>query len=384
MKMVTGAFTLFLMSLQVFAITESSLLQNLERRIHSLPESKGALIKSFTHNEQSYIYDQALAIIAFSHAKDKKNAERLIEGMAQLQNADGSLYFSYYLNGLSPYPQEGDKRFAGAISWVALSLGHYQEAFESTKYQDFKNKLFTYLKNEVKTFEFQGEKVQAIRFNPTNIVSSKWNEAETLALEHNLDLYAAFIYDQKLNGTNWSSEISGMKKFITGMWDKQLKHFWSGADLKTGNINKDEIYLDNQTWSLLALDPSLLNELNMSSALAMNCEMMMGEHEGVIGFSDRKPVRGQDIDHFVWSEGSLGQIMAMQKHEKLIQNEFVCEGKTSQELLSSLKKMKKEDGGLAYSTPTSNPDFTNASSVAGTAWMYFAQVRYNPFSPNEG
>lgn len=91
MKMVLGALFILATSLQAFALTEKALLQNLTGRIHALPQGKGALIKSFTHNEQSYIYDQALAIIAFSHAKDQANADRLIEGLAQLQNADGSL-----------------------------------------------------------------------------------------------------------------------------------------------------------------------------------------------------------------------------------------------------------------------------------------------------
>lgn len=377
-----GILFLMLLALSAGAVTEKSLLENLESRIRPLPEGKGYVIQSFTDSKQSYIYDQALAIIAFSHAQDQINAEKLIDGLDHLQNQDGSLYFSYYLNGSSPYPKEGDKRFAGALAWVALAMGHYQESFDSKRYLPFQKKLLTYLKLEIKSMTIKGDEVHAIRFNPTDIEATAWKESQTLALEHNLDLYAALMLDQRLNG-GWKKEIAGIKKFILSMWDTQRSHFWSGVDLKTASINRDEIYLDNQSWTMLAMDKDVIKKLDMAAALNLNCDDFMGKDQGVVGFMDRKPVRGPASKHFVWSEGSLGQIMAMKKYEKIKNDKFLCHGKNSDELLSSLYHMKKEDGGIAYSTPTSNTDFTNSSSVAGTAWMYFTKTNFNPFDPFE-
>jgi hypothetical protein len=378
-----GIFILILFAMGAGAVTEKSLLENLESRIQPLPHGKGYVIKSFTDSTQSYIYDQALAIIAFSHAQDQINAEKLVDGLDHLQNADGSLYFSYYLDGKSPYPKEGDKRYAGALAWVALAMGHYQEAFDSKRYQPFQKKLLTYLKLEIKNMKIKGEEVQAIRFNPTDLTATSWKESHTLALEHNLDLYAALILDQRLNG-GWKKEIEGLKKFILSMWDDQRSHFWSGADLKSASINKDEIYLDNQSWTMLAMDKEMIKKLDMAAALSMNCNDFMGKDQGIVGFIDRRPVRGPASKHFVWSEGSLGQILAMKKYEKMKNDKFLCHGKNTDELLSSLYQLKKEDGGIAYSTPTANSDFTNSSSVAGTAWMYFTKANFNPFDPFEG
>lgn len=363
-----------------FAADESPYLKNLVSRIHSLPNSKGSLIQSFEKRDQSYVYDQALAIIAFSKAGMKKEARSLLQGMSSLQLKDGSLYFSYYLNGISPYPQEGDKRFAGALAWVALSVGHYQSAFNSKEFISFHEKLLSYLAAEMKPVSINGNKALALKFNPTNVSETSWNETNTAALEHNLDLYAALkLYSQLNSKSKWKSETSGLKTFILSLWDSQRSHFWSGADLATGAINKEEIYLDNQTWSLLALDAETLKEINITAALELNCEELYTEHNGAKGFMDRRPVRGPFAESFVWSEGTLGHVLAVNKAQDLQKKELKCQGKKNSEILNSLTNMKTSDGGIAYATSATNPDFTTSSSVAGTAWMYFALARINPF-----
>src|SRR3989338_10749536 len=86
-----------------WAGADHELIKNLDSRLHSLPDGRGSLIKSFTNHSQSYIYDQALAIIAFTKNNDQIKARKLLTGLKSLQRDDGSLYFSYYLNGKSPY-----------------------------------------------------------------------------------------------------------------------------------------------------------------------------------------------------------------------------------------------------------------------------------------
>ena len=104
---------LWLISALSFAVTNQEILNNLRDRIVSL-KSDRALIKSFSEHTQSYIYDQALAIITFTKAGEKATARKLLKGLESVQMDDGSLYFSYNLDGSSPYPAEGDRRFAGA------------------------------------------------------------------------------------------------------------------------------------------------------------------------------------------------------------------------------------------------------------------------------
>ncbi len=368
---------LCLFSAVSFAVTNQEILNNLRSRIVSI-ENDRSLIKSFDTHTQSYIYDQALAIIAFSKAGERETARKLLKGLASVQLEDGSLYFSYNLDGSSPYPAEGDRRYAGAISWVALAATHYQAEFGSKEFVTFNLKLLQWLRSEIKPFTINGTYHEAVRFGPTDVSVSPWNEKETVALEHNLDAYSAYTHFAKLNPDyEWKMEIASIRKFILAMWDKSRSHFWSGANLETGKINKEELYLDNQTWSLLALDFDSLKEIDAHEALSINCEQLYVEHEGISGFIDSKPTNSPGKYEFVWSEGTLGQVMAMEK------TGIECGLKKAKELLSSVKKMKKADGGIGYATTTTNPDFTTSSSVAGTAWMYFASNRINPFSVNK-
>lgn len=357
--------------------TNQELLKNLSARMEKLPSKEGSLIKSFSNHSQSYIYDQALAIIAFAKAKEKDRARLLLLGLKSLQMKDGSLYFSYYMGGLSPYPIEGDKRFAGAIAWVALAASHYQRAFDSKEFVPFNAKILSYLHSQKTSLRIRGDKFHAVKFAPHDVKASPWNEANTVALEHNLDAFAAFRHFANLNKTKkWNQDIKDLQHFIMSMWDSSRSHFWSGANVKTGAINKEELYLDNQSWSLLALPTDVLKEISPKLALELNCEVFYVEHENIKGFMDSKPTRRPATYQFVWSEGTLGQILAMKKIG------MSCDNYSADQFLASMHKMKKEDGGIAYATSSSNPDFTTASSVAGTAWLYFAANDINPFELN--
>ena len=375
---------LWALSSSVMAASSQTLIDNLHTRMKSLPMDKGDLIQSYPSSSQSYIYDQALAIIAFSKADDKFSARSLLRAMESLQMPDGSLYFSYYMNGESPYPIEGDKRYAGAIAWVAIAANHYQNKFRTDEFVDFNIKILKYLSTQMKPVKIGSTNTLALLFGPSDIQATAWKENETAALEHNLDAYTAFRDFNELNTKpNWSKETSALKSLILSLWDKSRSHFWSGLNIKTGEINKSELYLDNQSWTFLALDQQTIKDLNYKQAMVLNCEAFFVEHDGILGFMDSKPTRQPAAFQFVWSEGTLGQILAMKKYEDSFSKTIKCQENQTSELLKSVMKMQKEDGGIAYATKSSNKDFSTASSVAGTAWMYFALNGINPFELDE-
>lgn len=356
---------------------------HLQSRMRALKSERGALIQSFQNKDQSYIYDQALAIIAFASDGKKSDAKRLLKGLASLQLPDGSLYFSYYLDGTSPYPGEGDRRIAGSIAWVALAATHYQSRFNEREFVPFTRKILTYLAGQIREAEISGSRQKAVVFSPVDLPGSAFDEADVLALEHNLDALSAFTNFTKLNPQeNWSQEILSLRKFVLSMWDPDRRHFWSGASLGSGRVNRSEFYLDNQTWSLLALDHDTLASLAPMSALAKSCESLLTSREGIIGFSDRKPSKGPARHEFVWSEGTLGYALALQKLTKITKENVRCQNLSADAFIQYVRNMKTSDGGVAYATGTENPDFTTASSVAGTAWLIFAEKAFNPFEVN--
>jgi hypothetical protein len=264
-----------------------------------------------------------------------------------------------------------------------LAAIHYQKEFQSTEFKEFNEKILSYLKSEIVSLNIRGEKVKALRFSPSDFKESAFQETDVVALEHNLDAYAAFLHFDTLNNTSaFKEEEVRLREFILKMWDSERKHFWSGATVSGAQVSKSELYLDNQTWSLLALDESILKKISPEEALTLNCEVFMVKHDGINGFMDSKPSNRPSPHSFVWSEGSLGQILAMKKLSRMTEKEFSCEKMNADDFLKSIKKMKKIDGGVAYATASKNPDFTTASSVAGTAWLFFAESNINPFELN--
>ena len=49
---------------------DASLIRHLDARLHFSSQASSAFIQSFEDRDQSYIYDQALAIITYSHEKN--------------------------------------------------------------------------------------------------------------------------------------------------------------------------------------------------------------------------------------------------------------------------------------------------------------------------
>jgi hypothetical protein len=371
-------FILCISACRTWANPDRETIHNLKLRMHQLSGSRGSLIKSFTNHSQSYVYDQALAIIAFSREQEQAAARALLKGLAALQLPDGSLYFSYYLDGSSPYPVEGDKRFAGAIAWTALAASYYQQQFKTDEFKAFNLAVLGYLRGQMLPLK---NAVLALKFAATDLPATPWREDETAALEHNLDAYAAFGHYLRLNPeASFQSEINGLQNFIKLMWDNSRSHFWSGMNLKTGEINRQEIYLDNQSWAMLAVDEKLLLGLSGKEALAFNCENFLVQTEGLTGFMDRKSARGLSVHSFIWSEGTAGQLLAM---KRLGMDNHSCGGKDVVTIMKSMWQMKTADGGIAYATASQDADFTTASSVAGTTWFYFARNNFNPFQLKE-
>lgn len=356
----------------LWAASNEALMGHLRSRMIKM--NQGSLIKSYENHSQSYVYDQALAIIAFSKNGEYKSARELLVGLNKLQLKDGSLYFSYNLDGSSIYPIEGDKRFAGAIAWVAIAASTYQAESKSNEFKNFNYKILSYLKSQMKNVK--GKDFKGVVFSPSDIETTQWNEFETIALEHNIDSYSAFRNFDLINkSSSFNSEKIHLEKLVDALWDKRRKHFWSGINATSGIINKQEYYLDNQTWTLLALDAKHLEKYDFKTALKQNCKNLFTTENDKIGFYDSKPTRRPASHKFIWSEGSAGQILA----QNAIQMNQ-CEDFNLTQGITSISKMKQKDGGIAYASNRNHPDFSADSSIAGTTWFYFAKNKINPFA----
>lgn len=324
-------------------------------------------IQSYEDREQSYVYDQALAVIAFSRAGEFKKASKLIRALKKTQLDDGSWYFSYYLDGTSPHPQEGDMRPSGSIAWVTLAILTYQKLSEDTQFESVWLRALKHLRLNIQYHD----KLRsfALRFSSVDNSKTPYNERNISSLEHTVDTISALklAYELKQEAS-WLNDQIQLQDFALKMWDAEAGHFWSGADLKKGEVNKSEFYLDNQSWTALALKHLGL-ETQFKSALLASCKLQVKDDEKV-GFTESQHMLMKA--KFIWSEGTAGKALALESFKTS------CPGTKISSYAQTLEIMKV-DGGVRYADRENIPHFSYSPSVAGTVWTWFLKNKINPF-----
>jgi hypothetical protein len=332
----------------------------------------GRFLYSYENSNRSFLYDQALAVLAFVHADRRSAAEDILNGLAHLQTPEGSWAFQYETESGSIIPAEEKLSPAGAVAWVAMAIEAYElkySADRSGKFQPVLEKTLKYLSSQRVKVEWKGTVSHPVAFSPTrgNIVS----------FEHNLDAYAVFAnapHNLPLAKENAESAAS-IRTFLESMWTSN--RFNAGFDVEQSEPNLDEYYLDTQSWGILALGLSGSQGQDFRQGLATNCSEFQAS-EPVSGFvfthaRNRAPASASPV----WTEGSLGMMLAMKVSR--IQN---CDGKKLSDFEASMDQLTHKDGGVPYATESSDPDFSSSSSVAGTAWKYFFRKGFNPFHPS--
>lgn len=339
----------------------------------------GRLIRSFHDMDSAFLYDQALAVIAFSLAGERAHAEQILNALARLQGPSGAWVFAYLADGADAN-QGVDMRIAGANAWMGMALNAYQKAF-GKRYLAMSTRLHDYLRAELVAVTINGASRSGLRFAPTDYAPGR---SSIFALEHQLDAYASMHQYHALNGgAPYLAAANALRGMAESLWNGS--RFLGGYDATSGTLNTDERYLDTYSWSVLALGNSGSAGQNFAAALPAMCDYFSAGGEliypsrkvtGIVGFHDAIHGGVPPQSPFVWSEGSLGAIMAMRQGAPGMQ----CAGNGADQMLESLNYMVDKLGSMPYATRSPNPDFTSSGSVAGTAWLYYANQRKNPYA----
>ncbi|MGH7233653.1 MAG: hypothetical protein ACREJU_20170, partial [Nitrospiraceae bacterium] len=80
-------------------------------------------------HRKCFVYDAAVASLAFGMAGDWSSASTLLQALARVQRSDGSFWFSYNVD--DTWPEDGDHDMAivraGATAWVGYAFSFYLE-----------------------------------------------------------------------------------------------------------------------------------------------------------------------------------------------------------------------------------------------------------------
>lgn len=290
---------------------------------------------------RSWIYDDALAVIAWSMEGECQAAQKTASALAGLLDAEGKLGFSY--NTADNWFDNTLYR-TGANAWVGYSLVSYQKACGDSEFQTAAGRIADWI------LTMQDPATGSVKGGP---------DVAWFSTEHNVDAYFFLRDIGLLKGDAAYLEAANRIKqsLLTNHWNSSYACFQQGIGDSTQT-------LDAASWGALFLTSigqpakatSCLDLVEANFPATVTCNIG-GVSQTISGY---RPDVGVNL---VWSEGGLGVAMAYQragnqaKHTKVV---------------SEIWKMKGPNGGIAYTCPPTG-DFHDWESVAGTAWMVMLQ-----------
>jgi hypothetical protein len=291
------------------------------------------LLKSWQEESlcTAHTYDQALALIVFSHAGMWAQADDLVGALADAQNDDGSWSKSYDCSEGS-LPCVHCHKWEGDISWAVYALSRYL-ALGGTHPQ-----------------------ASAAMNSAAAWLTRRLAPDGCLAIDHTEGTIDAW-WALQAAGPGYRDEADQLENcLLTDYWDDAMGRFKGGKEWW-------QPYLDNQTWGGAFLRAVCRGE-DAHRALSYAYEVLRLPAQGGQLFG----LDGQGGPWSVWNEGT-GQYAAVGGFRA---DDFV------QELLAQ----QRPDGAV----PGSPDDFSGGGvwtsrwhGVAPTAWLYFALNPGQPF-----
>lgn len=355
---------------------------------------------------RSIIYDDALAVIAFTMNKDYKSASQILMAMNRLLRKDGGLWFGYNVNNDWPSEKdyEGSTDRAGATAWVGYSAVFYirarmaeDPAFLETSRDakpvlnlakslgDYLLKMQINKKNDLRDGLITGGKNSFSLKYKNNAVTEIFKETEIdwISSEHNIDAYF-FLRDLAALTENkaYDKAATSIKNSMLRVWSEKDKQYYRG--IKPGFIDT-ALALDCASWGAVfslsagrpehaAMSLETIEKLYSSSALSLSGKSTV---QGYKPYADKEIYEESDsgiVNHYfpelegstwdrisgVWVEGSMGAALAYLKSGNR---------EKAAEILKNMLPLQNKTGGFIYFTREIPHEFSTYVSVASTAWF---------------
>jgi len=346
------------------------------------------------------LYDNALAIIAFSMAGELGLAERIIEAASRILSPDNDLWFTF--NTHNSWPNKDDHTGAivrsGASAWLGYAIVYYLKTrlIENPKLLEQDNEAMNHLKiarsiadrilvRQVKDpqdprygFFTGGEGRYSYRWSDGRKGVEEYfipGPVPWVSVEHNFDIFF-FLRDlARISGDRkYQSAATLLKRSILQRaWNETLHQFNRGQRLDGADPVQA---LDCASWGAMFLQA--VGQRTQAEASLKTVSNYLVRSRGGRGYKpyinlllyeDPKvnalffpddPEKNWNDLPLIWPEGSLGVAMA---HIKM------GNSREAVELLESVLNLQDPDGGLPYATETLRFQFSQNPSVAGTAWL---------------
>jgi hypothetical protein len=318
------------------------------------------VIDSYEDRERAgWIYDAAVAAIAFTAAGEPEVAATLLAGLEHLQETDGSWVSSYDPDAITP---RGTDRYVGAIAWVVLAVNFFEADTRDTTFASAARRALRYL-----------ERFRIV--DPASSLDGAFTMGPVrpgvVSTEHNVDCYAAFLWRGRLDDEPHELGIADASRafLLRQITARGIDDYFRVGPREPG------VYLDVQTWTTLALAGGTLDE-QLRRVLRF-AERVLGVQTRVSGIST---VRGLDDTERprgsakIWTEGTEGMVAALFA---------VGEPERAGQYHGQMRSLQGPSGGIPYATANDH-GWSTAPSVASTAWHVLNSLNppRNPFQPH--
>ncbi|HEY8584268.1 MAG TPA: hypothetical protein VIL49_15030 [Capillimicrobium sp.] len=280
---------------------------------------------------RSWLYDDAVAALAFTYGGQPAAARKILERLAALQAADGSFGFAFDAwRGL----EVSGLRRTGAVAWAGYAALEYGRVTGDHTFDGLAIAL--------------GDWVLG-RQLPSGSVDGG-PDVGWVSTEHNVDAY--FLLRDL-------GQLTGEARFGDGAEDIKaslLANHWNPVQERFNQgIGDDGHALDLGSWGglfLLAIGETA--KARRSDDYADLFRVTDGAHAG------HRPYF--HVAHTVWAEGSWGAILLRQRLGEDVSAD-----------LAAMDALQQADGGFPQVT-TALPDMPSWAAVAGTGWAVIAEA----------
>jgi hypothetical protein len=343
----------------------------------------------------AFSYDNALAAMAFLSAGKPEQAQRILDAFVfAIQNdryQPDRVRNAYSFGDVRPFPGwESGARLpgwydttakeyyedeyqvgtnVGNSSYVALALLQYYRLYGGETYLSTAETIMEWVLKNCSTdtpgftagydgWPEGGEsKVTLFTYKST---------------EHNIDSYAVFKQLYQITGEEkYRLGQENALTFLQSMYDEQAGYFYTGTTEDGITPSKDNIVLDAQVWSLLALG----NEGFAPYQKALDTAWSMKKADGGMPFHESSNEEGW------WPEGTAFTAIALAQAERY---------QDSDELLNQLIGVQLASGVFPAATVAELPTgfnlftgdpwvYSDTPHIAPTSWYIMAVNAFNPY-----
>jgi hypothetical protein len=318
-------------------------------------------------NDSCFLYDQAVALIAFLQLGERDAAAALVDALLAVQNRDGGFPFANDQSVLFEHAT-GFIRI-GAVAWVcyALLLADKPEfrGWFPDKTADSVRKCLAFLltyRNPRGLLNGGKGRYIGLVLDPDYVVP--W-----WSTEHNIDAWWCFDLAAALYGdAGYRTAADGIKAALeTDGWNEARGIFWQGGTYADGgNVPDGQHALDMMSWGGFVLDrwgrPSAT-----AAAIARMTRLyyVTDAPTGLSGFTTFIPADGYPVGTVPspWYEGSFGAVVAIRTQDPARANS----------LLAMLVKAQNPDGSYPYAL-RADPinEIHTFPALIGAAWNVIA------------